>query len=135
LIPDFWDSISYWGSSAYSLNEIGYDYCINASEIDAYKGQELCMDSIYGYRWELEKIKKSTGKQFGVFITETGYPTEQTNLKKTEQLLQNLKQDSNVISVSLFLANGWQQWQNTSWLDETNKNLTSFAYTVSVDVC
>ncbi len=134
-ISEFWESIDYWGSTAFDSNLTGNDYCFNASQIENYKGDQLCLDSIYGYKWELEKIRQETGKEYEVFLTETGYPTENINYVKTRELMQTLKEDYNVKSAIIFLGNGWDTWQTSSWLDMSNRTLNGFALRISDSVC
>lgn len=134
-INEFWDVIDYWGSSVYEADFSGEDYCLIAENIDFYKGQELCLDSVYGYRWELEKIKKSTGKTFKTVLTEVGYPTTQENVGKTKELLYIVKSDPYVESGLIFIANGWDIWHNSAWFNKENKTLSNYAYLISETVC
>lgn len=136
LIQEFWEAIDYWGSTAYASNITGDDYCFNADEIDFYRDQEVCLDNIYGYRWELEKIKKATGRSFEIILTEVGYPTAGLeNLIETRELLHLVKEDPHVKAGLIFLANGWDIWESSTWLNKENKTLMEFALKISDEVC
>jgi len=134
-INEFWQSINYWGSSVYNAKVNGKENCITSENIEFYKDQQLCMDNIYGYRWELEKIKQSTNKTFEVILTEIGYPISLENMGKTKELLYLVKSDPYVKSGLIFIANGWDVWQNSAWFDKENRSLSGYAYQISDAVC
>ena len=135
IIDEFWENIDYWGSSVYDADISGQFDCFTADKIDFYKGQEICLDNIYGYRWELEKIKQSTNKTFETILTEVGYPTAIENIGKTKELLYSVKSDPHVKSGLIFIANGWDVWQNSAWFTKENRTLSTFAKEISDTVC
>ncbi len=127
-IDEFWDSIDYWGSNLYNPGE--RDACINVTEIDFYDGQRVCTNTNYNYRYELEKIKRETGKDFQVILTEVGYPNPEDNTFKIRELLEQVKADPLVKSGTIFTANGWDFWESSSWLNE-NKTFKPFVFEFS----
>jgi len=114
---------------------IGEENCFTASKIDFYKDQVLCIDDINGYRWELEKIKQSTNITFETVITEIGYPTTIKNMAKTKELFYLVKSDPYVKSSLIFIANGWDTYQDTAWFDKESRTLTEYAKEISESVC
>ncbi len=117
-VDDFWDAIDYYGSPA-SVSVEDKDYCIIGLYVDFYEGEQLCMDSVYGYRWAIEKIKEKTGKQFSVFLTDSGYALESTNMVNNRELLESLKEDPNVMAALLP-----DSWIETNTLPELGIRLS-----------
>ncbi len=91
--PEFLESINYIGSDLeISENQDSYN-CIKASQILFYSGETYCMDSIYSYRWILEKVKEKTGKEFEVFLTEKTI--------SDRKIIESLKEDPYIKSFTL----------------------------------
>jgi hypothetical protein len=130
---NFLNSIDFWASSSYEINDTKIN-CITGQNI--YSGEELCVDSVNAYKWELEQIKNKTGRYYEVILTDVGYPTSTfTNINKTVELLETINQDLNVKAALLFLGNGWDVFTDSTWINPQTMKLNSFAKTVSKDVC
>lgn len=129
----FLDSIDYWASSSYEMNLTGTK-CITGQLI--YSGENLCVDSVDAYRWELELIKNKTGRYYETFLTDVGYPTSSfSNMNKTVNLLKSVNQDLNVKASLIFLGNGWDVFTDSTWIDPETSKLNIYAKAVSKEVC
>ena len=130
---NFLNSIEYWASSSYEINSTRIN-CITGQNI--YSGEELCVDSVDAYKWELDQIKNKTGRYYEVILTDVGYPTSTfTNMNKTVELLETINHDLNVKAALLFLGNGWDVFADSTWINPQTMKLNSFAKTVSKEVC
>ena len=129
--PEFWNSIDYWGSSAYNQDITLMNYCDFYNETMLFDGENLCLSSIYAYEKELELIYEKTNKQYKVFLTDTGYQLPHGS-KDIDFLFTYLKEDPNVKASLIFLANGWSYYENSNWIDIKTEKITPIVNELTV---
>ena len=93
--------------------------------------EELCLSSIYAYQKELDLIYEKTGKQYEVIMTNVGY-TLPHDILELNFLFNYLKEDPNIKTALIFLANGWSFYENSNWLDIETEQLKPIASELNV---
>ena len=96
--PDVFSTVDYWNSHSYP------NPAFSASP------QKTGQNSLRGFQYELDFLKQKTGRDYQVFITETGWSdnaaTHRWLTSYYQYAVQNIWSDSRVIAVTPFLLQG-----------------------------
>lgn len=111
--PDVLSLVDYWNSHSYP--NPGFSAA----------PQRTAVNSLRGFEHELAYLQKKTGKEYQVFITETGWQSSKILDRSLEQYydyaLINIWSDSRVIAVTPFLLKGAPgPFSGFTFLDQNN---------------
>ncbi|MBT7439974.1 hypothetical protein HN789_01910 [archaeon] len=131
-VSEFWDNIDYWASSAYNKDITQNNNCRFDDGTSMIEAENLCLSSIYAYEKEIDRIYEETGSQVEVFLTDVGFSLEQ-DVSKFDFLLNHIKEDPSIKGATVFLANGWSLFEETSWINPETKKIIEL--NSQLDVC